>query len=476
MVGRLTKKKEEGGEKMLEKGKGIRIKARDTKKIFSFYSNLIGFGFIFLFILIHLLLPIDFQKNDFWKISEHVTSPVFITVTFFSLLISSITALMHYKYFKRSFNKMKHCQTIARLVINNGWCDFEAEEDFIMKLFRKEKPVNFPRIWYKVKESEIKITVAIDAGRYDKELIEIEERLEINLYSELMGKLFMDGYMEYTLFCDLLTSRIGIEDVVVKKGKMKLMENLYWTFDKLPHMLLVGGTGGGKSYYILTIIEALLKYGANLHILDPKNSDLADLATVLPNVHSEPEKIKNAIEKFYEDMMARSKEMKEHKNYKTGKNYAYLGLEPNFLIFDEYVAFMDMMGREAYAVMDKIKKIVMLGRQSGFFIILACQRADAKYMADGIRDQFNFRVALGRNSEIGYGMIFGDTNKKFIQKDILGRGYVDTGTNVIREKYTPLVPEDYDFLQKIGEVAKERGLISQMEMDKILEEEELEED
>ena len=68
---------------------------------------------------------------------------------------------------------------------------------------------------------------------------------------------------------------------------------------------------------------------------------------------------------------------------------------------------MDMIGRESGDVMSKIKQIVMLGRQMGFFIILSCQRPDAKYLGDGIRDQFMFRVALGRMSEMGYGMMFG---------------------------------------------------------------------
>ncbi|MBO3282386.1 ATP-binding protein, partial [Intestinimonas butyriciproducens] len=73
----------------------------------------------------------------------------------------------------------------------------------------------------------------------------------------------------------------------------------------------------------------------------------------------------------------------------------------HFLIFDEYVAFMEMLGtKENAAVLNKLKQIVMLGRQAGFFLILACQRPDAKYLGDGIRDQFNFRVALGRMSEM----------------------------------------------------------------------------
>ena len=35
-------------------------------------------------------------------------------------------------------------------------------------------------------------------------------------------------------------------------------------------------------------------------------------------------------------------------NYKTGENYAYLGLPAHFLIFDEYVAFMEMLGKKKH--------------------------------------------------------------------------------------------------------------------------------
>src|SRR5690625_1190291 len=85
-----------------------------------------------------------------------------------------------------------------------------------------------------------------------------------------------------------------------------------------------------------------------------------------------------------EDMMTRSEEMKQMSNYKTGENYAYLGLSPHFLVFDEDVAFMEMLAsKESTAVLTKLKQIVMLGRQAGFFLILACQRPDAKYLSDG---------------------------------------------------------------------------------------------
>ena len=124
----------------------------------------------------------------------------------------------------------------------------------------------------------------------------------------------------------------------------------------------------------------------------------------------------------------------------------------------EYVAFLEMLTtKESTALLSQLKKIVMLGRQAGYFLIVACQRPDAKYFGDGIRDNFNFRVGLGRLSELGYGMLFGsDVKKQFFQKQIKGRGYCDVGTSVISEFYTPLVPKGYDFLGTIGELAERR--------------------
>lgn len=57
-------------------------------------------------------------------------------------------------------------------------------------------------------------------------------------------------------------------------------------------------------------------------------------------------------------------------------------------------------------------------------------------------------------SKMGYGMMFGETDKDFFLKQIKGRSYVDTGTSVISEFYTPLIPKEYDFLKQIVKIAK----------------------
>lgn len=344
------------------------------------------------------------------------------------------------------------------MVLQNGW--YESQEVQSEGFFKdlpssktKERISHFPKMYYYLKDGLIHIHVEIIMAKYQDQLLQLEKKLETGLYCELVDKQLKDSYVEYVLLYDTIANRIGIDEVIAENGRLKLMESVYWEYDSLPHMLIVGGTGGGKSYFILTIIEALLHTNANLYILDPKNSDLADLEIVLPNVYYRKDDMLACINRFYDEMIARSEEMKHHPNYRTGENYAYLGLPANFLIFDEYVAFMDMLGRESAEVISKLKQIVMLGRQAGFFLIFACQRPDAKYLGDGIRDQFNFRVALGRMSELGYSMMFGENNKDIFLKQIKGRGYVDVGTSVISEFYTPLVPKDYDFLKQIGKLA-----------------------
>lgn len=301
------------------------------------------------------------------------------------------------------------------------------------------------------------IRTEITLGKYQEQLLHLEKKLETGLYCELVSKELKDSYVEYVLLYDTIANRIAIDEVQAAHGSLRLMKNVWWEYDKLPHMLIAGGTGGGKTYFILTLIEALLRCNALMYILDPKNADLADLSVVMPEVWYRKDDITACIDRFYDGMMERSESMKLMENYRTGENYAYLGLAPHFLIFDEYVAFMEMLTtKENAAVLNKLKQIVMLGRQTGYFLILACQRPDAKYLGDGIRDQFNFRVALGRMSELGYSMMFGEVDKDFFLKQIKGRGYVDTGNSVISEFYTPLVPKGHDFLKEIGRLTQNR--------------------
>ena len=420
-----------------------------------------------LFLLFNLFSVIKFMKDlKLGKLNIEAFSSYYCTISFLlSVIISGIFMYFFYQKKKSYINTVIHRQRLAKMIMENKWYETKTSDDFLVKAGfiktsgKTEKISYFPKIHYLLKDGFIYIRIDITVGKYQEQLLNLERKLESGLYCELESKEIKTGYkgsfIEYKFNFNIIASRISINEVRAVNGKLKLMANLYWEYDTLPHMLVAGGTGGGKTYFLLTLISALLKTGSRLYILDPKNSDLADLKGILCDVYTKADEMISCLDLFFNEMMKRNEEMKLMPGYKTGQNYASLNLKAHFLIFDEYVAFMEMIGsKENIGVLSKLKQIVMLGRQSGFFLILACQRPDAKYLGDGIRDQFNFRVALGRMSEMGYSMMFGETGKQFFLKKIKGRGYADTGTGVITEFFTPIVPKGYDFLKEIEKTLK----------------------
>jgi len=446
--------------------RGKRIRAADKELVFRFAAASLLPVFLLVVFLFHgrAIMQTDWQNLSILQEDGFFLDIPYLLISMGVAGMVCLAAALIYRRYRRDYVKqLYHRQKLARMILENKW--YEAEQVQSDGFFKdlpsgkaKEKISRFPKIYYQLKNGLVYIRVEITLGKYQDQLLHLEKKLESGLYCELTDKELKDSYVEYTLLYDTIANRISIADVQTEHGKLRLMKNVWWEYDKLPHMLIAGGTGGGKTYFILTLIEALLHTNAILYVLDPKNADLADLEAVMPNVYYKKEDMIACIDRFYDEMMKRNEDMKHMQGYKTGENYAYLGLPANFLIFDEYVAFMEMLGtKENAAVLNKLKQLVMLGRQSGYFLILACQRPDAKYLGDGIRDQFNFRVALGRMSEMGYGMMFGsDVQKDFFLKQIKGRGYVDVGTSVISEFYTPLVPKGHDFLKEIKTLANSR--------------------
>lgn len=422
--------------------RGYRIRAGDKNLFLKFVLSRFGTLYFLLLALLNIGTVKNFlkDKNSFQFGKYHIFTIVF------PLLIVSVLGYLYYYFRVDAWKRKLHRQELARMVLDNGWHNQN----------KNGKVKDFPKMYYKMNNGFLSVSVRITMGRYQDQFLHLEKKLEAGLFCELVTRESKEPYIEYNFLYDTVSYRVEISEVKAKGGSMNLMQTVAWEYDELPHMLIAGGTGSGKTYFILTLINALVKTNVNLFILDPKNSDLADLKQVLPEVYSKRDDMLACLDRFLEGMLQKNDSIKDLPDYKMGYNYAHYGLPANFLIFDEYVAFMDMLGRDSTEVMSKLKQIVMLGRQCGYFLILACQRPDAKYLGDGIRDQFYIRLGLGRMSELGYGMLFGETKKEYILKPIRGRGYIDTGKNVISEFYTPLVPKDYEFLEEIGKAYTEK--------------------
>lgn len=351
---------------------------------------------------------------------------------------------------RKWMENIRNRQRLARMLLENNWFESETGE-------RGKRITYFPGIWYRRKGNRIYLTVQISMGRYQEHLLQLEEKIGTGLDCELAAKETKGSRCFYEFITDVENERIGISDVRAEHGRLVLMRHIVWDYDRVPHALIAGGTGSGKTFFLLSLIEAFAGAGAGLSIIDPKNADLAGLGSVLPDVFFRKEDIMTCLSGFRDDMLARSDEMRGRPDYAPGRNYAAYGHAARFLFFDEYVAFMDMLDKkEAEKAMSLMKQIVMLGRQAGFFIVLACQRPDAKYLGEGLRDQFGLRVALGSMSDSGYTMMFGSTERIFVTKETKGRGYISTGGPVITEFYAPLVPETHDFFSEIPRKAAGR--------------------
>lgn len=409
-------------------------------------------GYVHLFPIIQ-----TFQSNESdWK--------VFIFPVSLQLLLligGNALVVLFMQYSKVNggfFLKVFHKQLIANSLISKNYVETKEKKNGSKS--KKQKYI-LPKVHYKRSKFYTEISFPTDGGKHHDKFLAMGKTLEEMLLADLVEEERDFGYITYYLLTDVIANRISIDEVIVDENGIRLMNGLYWNYDEMPHMLVAGGTGGGKSYFLYSLIKGFLQVGT-VDVCDPKNADLADLATIpvfKGHVHygNTPDPIRRCLEKAVDLMNKRYKYMKSLPNYVSGKNYAYYDIPPHFVIVDEWVAFYGALNYQEQAeIMKPIQQIVLKARQAGVFLILAMQRPDSQYLGGGIRDNLMFRVTLGKLAPVGYHMVFGDENKNkpFYNKKIKGRGYVDDGSSVPREFYSPLVPKSYNFLEEFAKVDK----------------------
>ena len=312
---------------------GNRIRASDKSLVFRFSAG----SLLMLFFTVVMLLNLKTIITTDWKSvslfqdgSVHFTvTPYMIVTIVMAALVCGLAVLLYRRFQHDKVKQLFHRQKLARMILENGWYESETTQDsgFFKDLpasSRKEKITYFPKLYYRMEHGLLYIRTEITLGKYQDQLLHLEKKLETGLYCELVSKELLDSYVEYVLLYDTIANRITINEVQAEHGSLRLMKNIWWEYDKLPHMLIAGGTGGGKTYFILTIIEALLRCNAVMYVLDPKNADLADLSVVMPEVWYKKDDITACIDRFYDGMMARSEAMKLMENYRTGENLSLI--------------------------------------------------------------------------------------------------------------------------------------------------------
>lgn len=435
--------------------RGIRIK-KMHQQIYRLYLFLMALPFLagigyFCYLKIYPKMQVMQARKvfDYREILvPSVMASLMIVLVFTVLLLLRRVSKIRGTFFLR----VLHRQMLARMLVSRNLYDRKMKKTSDGKL---REVIHLPPTYYKQNGHTTELTFATDGSRYHEQFLRIGPVLEQMYVADIIDVTREIGRTTYTLLIGSGTNRITINEVTVSGSAIRLMRDLWWNFDAVPHMLIAGGTGGGKSYFLLTLVEALIKVGT-LDICDPKKADLEDLKE-LPafkgHVFSGTKWITYCLQKAVEEMEQRYVYMKSLPNYTTGKNYAYYQIPPHFIVIDEWVAFASTLDfKEKEAVMRLVQRLILEARQAGIFLIMAMQRPDAEYLGGGIRDNMMMKITLGKLQPVGYRMMYGDEaeNKNFYNNEVRGRGYENESAGVPREFYSPLVPKEHNFMESLA--------------------------
>ncbi|MCH5286959.1 MAG: hypothetical protein J1E43_06035 [Christensenellaceae bacterium] len=252
---------------------------------------------------------------------------------------------------------------------------------------------------------------------------------------------------------------------------------------RMPHLLIAGATGAGKSVCINTIINSLLfrrtPEEVRLILIDPKVVELQcynGIPHLLIPVVSDPHKASGALAWAVGEMMDRYKKF-EHKGVRAidGYNAALEEGEtamPRIVIIIDELA--DLMMTCKKDVEDRICRIAQLARAAGIHLVVATQRPSVDVITGIIKANIPSRIAfkvssaidsrtildkIGAEQLLGYGDMLYQPTGEFtpirVQGCFLTDGEVNRITDFIRENcpadYDPGVLEQLDRLEREAE-------------------------
>ncbi len=205
----------------------------------------------------------------------------------------------------------------------------------------------------------------------------------------------------------------------------------------MPHLLIAGTTGSGKSVCINTIILSLLyKYGpqkCNLILIDPKVLELSayeGIPHLLCPVITEAKKAAAALGWAVKEMENRYKLMTsvgvkniDGYNIKNKKHMPYI-----VVIVDEMSDLMLIAGKE---IENYVQRLSAMARAAGIHIIMATQRPSVDVITGTIKANFPTKISFQVSSKIDSRTILGEQGAE----QLLGNGdmlFMSSANRIVR--------------------------------------------
>ncbi|RXI97950.1 DNA translocase FtsK [Anaerobacillus alkaliphilus] len=186
--------------------------------------------------------------------------------------------------------------------------------------------------------------------------------------------------------------------------------------NRMPHLLVAGATGSGKSVCINGIIVSILMrakpHEVKLMMIDPKMVELNvynGIPHLLAPVVTEPKKASQALKKVVNEMERRY-ELFAHTGTRNIEGYNTLIVNQNekneakqptlpyiVVIVDELA---DLMMVASSDVEDSITRLAQMARAAGIHLIIATQRPSVDVITGVIKANIPSRIAFGVSSQI----------------------------------------------------------------------------
>ncbi len=250
----------------------------------------------------------------------------------------------------------------------------------------------------------------------------------------------------------------------------------------MPHLLIAGTTGSGKSVCINTLILSLLYRHkpefCKLILIDPKMLELSiyqGIPHLLSPVITEPKKATAALKWVVGEMESRYRRMTEEGVRNISGYNEKMGEDPKkiipyiVVIVDEMADLMMIAGKE---IENYIQRLAQMARAAGIHIVMATQRPSVDVITGTIKANFPTRISFQVTSKIDSRTILGEQGAELL----LGKGdmlFMSSASRVIRihgpfvsdeeiEKITTFLrsqgsPEYLDEVTKIQENNDENG-------------------
>ena len=214
----------------------------------------------------------------------------------------------------------------------------------------------------------------------------------------------------------------------------------------MPHLLIAGTTGSGKSICINTIILSLLYRHApekcKFILIDPKMLELSTyegIPHLLCPVITEAKKAASVLGWVVKEMESRYKLMtKEGVRNIDGYNYKHKLLMPYIVVIvDEMSDLMLVAGKE---IENYVQKLSQMARAAGIHIIMATQRPSVDVITGTIKANFPTRISFQVASKIDSRTIIDEQGAE----QLLGKGdmlYKSSANKIVRI-HAPYVSEN----------------------------------